>query len=165
MVASDSVRVAVMTSPQAIGLVGFVLWLLRELGWFGLELTIKRHADFETSRQTWEESPQLTPQQLEAAGWSVMTLPHVQAVRCYCRVRMKCSPFRWVPLFKWGMSSLTRDGVVFRDGVYVCHVRSTAKVSMTSLGSVSALEYRKQIIKDDGEFFRNWMKQYAPAGA
>jgi hypothetical protein len=131
MVASASVRVAVMTTPQTIGLVAFVLWLLRELGWFGLELT----------------------------------LPHVPAVRCYCRVRVKCSPFRWVPLFKWGMSSLTREGVVFREGVYVCHVRSTAKVSMTMLGSVSALEYRKQIINDDGEFFRNWMKQYAPAEA
>jgi hypothetical protein len=36
---------------------------------------------------------------------------------------------------------------------------------MTMLGSVSALEYRKQIINDDREFFRNWMKQYAPAEA
>ena len=115
-----SIRVAEMT-PQTIGLVARVRWLLSELGWFGLELSVQRQPDFAWSRQTWKELPQPTPQQLEAARSAVAPLLHVPGVRCYGRVRLNCSPFRWVPPLKWGVSTLTREGVTCRDGVSFCN--------------------------------------------
>lgn len=135
------------------GLVFVIIWAMRETGLIKLEIAISRNGSYNHEINITQEKPVPSPKNYSMTdGWrTTIRIPgdDGQSILCYERKRVRLSPWRWLPLIKWGSSSINRKLVVFLDNEYDATITSTMEAKLSVIGLSATALYEEWLMETD----------------
>jgi hypothetical protein len=144
------------------GLVFLIIWAMRETKLIKLEIAISRNGSYNHEINITQEKPTPSPNNYSMAnGWrTTIRIPggDGQCILCYERERVRLSPWRWIPLIKWGSSSINRKLVVFLDNEYDATITSTMEAKLSVIGLSAASLYEEWLMETDNRAISEYTK-------